>query len=192
MFTMKCSDKIGTSDIYVADIGSNYSEKINHINTDLNKNLPFPDNQFDVILSNQLIEHLTDIDNFLDEIYRILKPSGYAIISTPNLSCWDDIFALLLGYRPFSIDYSRVKLIGNPLSPISFQEKSSLVVNGVFIGHNKVFTYQALKELFEIHGFKVKRIVGAGYHPFYVKKLMNLFSKIDPRHSRFLVMKVIK
>jgi SAM-dependent methyltransferase len=193
-FTSKCAEKIGTNNIVIADISIKCSEwrEINFVKADLNENLPFSDYQFDVVISNQLLEHLIDVDKFLDEVYRILKPSGYAVISTPNLSSWDDIFALLLGYRPFSIDYSRVKLIGNPLSPSHHTDKSNLVVNGIFVGHNKIFTYKALEEIFVIHGFKIEKILGAGYIPFYLKFLMKILSRLDSRHSKNLIIKVRK
>lgn len=42
------------------------------------------DNSFDTIVSFQVIEHLTNDALFLKEIYRVLRPGGHAIISTPN------------------------------------------------------------------------------------------------------------
>ena len=46
--------------------------------------LKFPDNSFDVIVSFETIEHLSDHDLFLTELKRVLKPQGVVIISTPN------------------------------------------------------------------------------------------------------------
>lgn len=48
---------------------------------------PFPDNSFDVIYSEHLIEHivLDKIPHFLQEIYRILKPGGLFRVTTPAL-----------------------------------------------------------------------------------------------------------
>jgi len=43
------------------------------------------DNSFDTIVSFQVIEHIKDDRLFLEEIYRVLKPGGTAIISTPNI-----------------------------------------------------------------------------------------------------------
>lgn len=43
------------------------------------------DNTFDVIVSFQVIEHIKEDEFFLREIYRVLKPGGKAIISTPNI-----------------------------------------------------------------------------------------------------------
>ncbi|WP_430409048.1 class I SAM-dependent methyltransferase [Kordia sp.] len=42
------------------------------------------DNSFDVIVSFQVIEHIKDATLYLEEIRRVLKPSGKAYISTPN------------------------------------------------------------------------------------------------------------
>lgn len=42
-------------------------------------------NQFDWIISFQVIEHIAKDGLFLQEIQRVLKPGGKAIISTPNL-----------------------------------------------------------------------------------------------------------
>ncbi len=44
----------------------------------------FPDNHFSLIHFSHLIEHVPNPADFLKEIYRILMPKGYAIITTPN------------------------------------------------------------------------------------------------------------
>jgi ubiquinone/menaquinone biosynthesis C-methylase UbiE len=44
--------------------------------------LAFADNSFDVVVSFQVIEHLHDAGKFLEEISRVLKKDGRAIIST--------------------------------------------------------------------------------------------------------------
>ncbi|MEL0008406.1 MAG: class I SAM-dependent methyltransferase [Flammeovirgaceae bacterium] len=43
------------------------------------------DNSFDTIVSFQVIEHINNDELFIEEIYRILKPGGKALISTPNI-----------------------------------------------------------------------------------------------------------
>lgn len=42
-------------------------------------------NAYDTVVSFQVIEHIEDDRFFLEEIYRVLKPGGKAIISTPNI-----------------------------------------------------------------------------------------------------------
>jgi SAM-dependent methyltransferase len=52
---------------------------------DFNKRLPFPNASFDIVYSVEVIEHLRCPYDFLNECYRILKPNGSLIISTPNI-----------------------------------------------------------------------------------------------------------
>jgi ubiquinone/menaquinone biosynthesis C-methylase UbiE len=47
-------------------------------------NIPFPENQFDVVVAFEVFEHLSDWRKFLSEIKRVLKPNGLVYISTPN------------------------------------------------------------------------------------------------------------
>jgi len=49
-----------------------------------NEYLPFPDNSFDIILSNHVIEHLQNQDLHLSEMARTLKPDGLIYLATPN------------------------------------------------------------------------------------------------------------
>lgn len=46
----------------------------------------FESNSFDTVVSFQVIEHIPNDRLFLEEIYRVLKPGGKAIISTPNIN----------------------------------------------------------------------------------------------------------
>jgi len=43
------------------------------------------DNSYDVVISFQVIEHIKDDKLFLEEIHRVLKPGGVAIVTTPNI-----------------------------------------------------------------------------------------------------------
>lgn len=44
----------------------------------------FTDNSFDSIVSFQVIEHIQNDSLFLQEIHRVLKPGGTALLTTPN------------------------------------------------------------------------------------------------------------
>lgn len=46
--------------------------------------LPFEAGTFDVIVANEMIEHVTDHDRLLQEARRVLKKGGLLLVSTPN------------------------------------------------------------------------------------------------------------
>ncbi len=69
---------------------------------------------FDVVHSNQVIEHVVRLDHFVTEIRRVLAPGGVAVVCTENLASWHNVGALALGYQPFSMtNVSNVRPIGN-------------------------------------------------------------------------------
>ena len=61
---------------------------------------PFEANSFDVVFSKSVLEHVFNADNFLAQIYRILKPNGMAVLMTPD---WGS------QYRIYWDDYTHVK-----------------------------------------------------------------------------------
>ncbi|GHT67682.1 hypothetical protein FACS1894110_13610 [Spirochaetia bacterium] len=46
----------------------------------------FPDSSFDLVLASHLIEHLNNPADFVKEVYRVLAPGGYFLVTTPNIS----------------------------------------------------------------------------------------------------------
>jgi len=48
------------------------------------ENLPFPSQSFDLILSNEVIEHVADDQKAIEEMVRTLKPGGRIVIFCPN------------------------------------------------------------------------------------------------------------
>ncbi|MCA9403344.1 MAG: class I SAM-dependent methyltransferase [Candidatus Omnitrophica bacterium] len=46
--------------------------------------LPFPDESFDVVVSNQVIEHIPPQQDHLNELHRVLKKGGIAYVATPS------------------------------------------------------------------------------------------------------------
>lgn len=49
------------------------------------EHLPYPENHFDVVMSNEVIEHVQDDKLAVDEIIRVLKPGGRLVLFCPNL-----------------------------------------------------------------------------------------------------------
>jgi len=105
-WTSKIANKVMTKNIYGIEICLDAAKEsmkkgIDVKLADLNEPFPFSDNFFDIIHANQVIEHIINVDSFIQEIYRILKPSGYVVISTENLSGIDNLLAFI--FRSTSI-----------------------------------------------------------------------------------------
>lgn len=60
---------------------------------------PFPDKTFDWVYSKSVLEHVRNIDNFMQETLRVLKPGGKAVLLTP---AWES------QYKFFWDDYTHV------------------------------------------------------------------------------------
>jgi SAM-dependent methyltransferase len=152
------------------------------VRADLNEPLPFRDATFDLVHANQVIEHLVDLDRFVAELQRVLRPGGRAIVCTENLASWHNVAALVLGYMPFSLtNISRQGAVGNPFTlaatgPSEFHESWL---------HTRVLTSIGLAQIFELHGFRVAQSFGAGYHPLPARVAGWLASR-DVRHAAFI------
>lgn len=84
---------------------------------------------YDTVVSFQVIEHIEDDKLFLEEIYRVLKPGGKAIISTPNIRH-------TLSRNPWHIrEYTAKELI--KLSEGIFDKVNAMGIGG----NDKVWSY---------------------------------------------------
>ena len=186
-WTMVVARQIGAARICGVELQLSHSiasaaHGIDVVIADLNHSLPLSDESFDVIHSNQVIEHLVNVDTFVSEMHRVLGKSGYAIISTENLSSFDNIISLVLGQQGFSQHISRRFHIGNIFSPHFGEE-----IGKDEMTHKTVFTFFGLSQLLEAHGLFVEKALGAGYFPF-----PNGLARIDPVHARLIAVKVRK
>ena len=67
---------------------------LDYVTTDLNSpladvkadicNLPFKENEFDIILCNHVLEHIPDDTNAMKELYRVLKAGGMGVFQIPQ------------------------------------------------------------------------------------------------------------
>ncbi|MBU0952816.1 MAG: class I SAM-dependent methyltransferase [Nanoarchaeota archaeon] len=110
--------------------------------------LPYPENTFDAIYCGDVIEHLFDTEKFLCAIRAMLKPTGYLVLSTPNIASWYNRFFLVMGLMPVWIESAPTVYVGNPIM------KEPL-------GHIRAFTLRSLTELLIKEGFYVDKAMGA-------------------------------
>jgi|YNPNPStandDraft_1061719.scaffolds.fasta_scaffold12632_2 methionine biosynthesis protein MetW len=63
--------------------------------------LPFPEGEFDVLISDSQLEHRVNTTHALDEFVRVLRPGGRFILLLPNTAHWRVRLWLLRGRLPY-------------------------------------------------------------------------------------------
>ena len=74
-------------DYVTADLNSPLAD----VKMDLH-DIPFDDNEFDVIFCNHVLEHVEDDLRCMRELQRVLKPGGWAILQSPVDITRDETF----------------------------------------------------------------------------------------------------
>jgi 2-polyprenyl-3-methyl-5-hydroxy-6-metoxy-1,4-benzoquinol methylase len=107
--------------------------------------LPYPDNTFDGIVFTEVLEHIaiTNPLRILPEFFRILRPSGVILFSTPNVCNLSNIVALTRGINIF-------------WKPDIFYGSTDR--------HNREFTPAEVVELFSKSGFECVEFYGVNDH----------------------------
>ncbi len=151
---------------------------------DFEKEIPLGSKKVDIVYAGEVIEHLYNPDAFLDNCNKIIKKGSYLIISTPNLAAWFNRILLVFGIQPIFLEPStKSKLIGAGILA-RFKKDATPV------GHVRIFTYRALKDLFEANGFEIVTTKGAIFDEGFPKPILlidSIFSHF-PRLSANFVM----
>jgi SAM-dependent methyltransferase len=96
------------------------------IKVDLTKPLPIADNQYDCVVSIEVVEHVENHLHYIRELVRIVKPGGMIILTTPNVSSMTSRWKFFLyGYTdcaPYPIDPTRDDYFLEHINPISAPE----------------------------------------------------------------------
>ncbi len=58
------------------------------INGDLERDLPYAASECDLVTCLEVIEHVARAEHLLHEIWRVLRPRGHLLLSTPNFAFW--------------------------------------------------------------------------------------------------------
>ena len=116
------------------------------ISRNFNSLIPLNDGTIDYIYAGEIIEHLTNPEWMLKESYRVLKPGGRIIITTPNITRIGNIFRLLAGRST----YER-------LTPVGAQDPQD-----EYRGHFREYSLKELDEMVGRQGFSV--IIGIHYN----------------------------
>ncbi|MFA5047589.1 MAG: class I SAM-dependent methyltransferase [Patescibacteria group bacterium] len=174
--------RFGSFDVYGVDLSdfaiSQAREKLSlsNVNSGSLEDQRFPDDFFDVITLNHVIEHLPDPKATLIEISRILKSKGLLIITTPNAGSWN---LKVFGQHWFALETPR------HLNIFSTHSLSKIVERGDIFSIKKIdyniSNYIFAKSLFFLLKIKNAALAGLLMKP---KILLTPFFYLLPRTSR--------
>jgi SAM-dependent methyltransferase len=106
---------------------------------------PAGDDEFSVVVAADIIEHIVDTDAFAGELYRIVEPAGFVIVTTPNLAFWLSRLRLLAGQSPWS----------HPGVSSTVREDVNIDLNHIRLG-----TVREWQALYRSAGFAVRDVKG--------------------------------
>ena len=119
---------------------------------------PWPDASMDIVVCNQVLEHLKNIFAVMDEISRVMKPGGILVASVPNLGSLHSRIMLLLGMQPSMIR--------------------------VFGPHVRSFTHGEFKSFLMAGGaFEIVQSIGVGFYPLPANAFSNWVGRRWPSGS---------
>lgn len=95
-----------SNDVYgieVSESVANLAKKkgVKVIVQDIESKFNFDDKFFDIVVAGEIIEHILDVDLFIDNIKRVMMPDGHLILSTPNVASLGRRLLLLFGKNPY-------------------------------------------------------------------------------------------
>ena len=183
-FTLQCGQQTSAEELYGIEIKETVAKEaeakgIKVFIQDAGSKYDFPEEYFNVITANQVLEHVLDADNMLRECHRTLKSTGTMILSVPNLCSLMGKLLILLGRQSTTLHVSEIQ-VGNFLRGTETS------------GHIHAFAPVAVKDLVEYHGFKIEKMIGVGYYPFRPSKVSRFLSILDKRHAVYLTMELTK
>lgn len=116
------------------------------------EHLPFDDRSFDMVLLNEVIEHVDDDRQAIREAYRILRPGGHIVVYAPNR------------LYPFETHgfFFRDRYYGPCNLPILANWVPDFVRN-YFAPHVRIYTRRGIKRLFR--GLDVEFIAQSHIYP---------------------------
>lgn len=136
--TDKTTIEIGNNKGLLSKVIRDKVKEHKYLNFDNNNNFEIfkSDVQYDLCISLDLIEHLEQPEMFLIKIFKIIKPNGKLLISTPNV-----------GYLPVRISL----LFGN----FNYSKRGILDMT-----HKRLWTIKSFKKMLNQYGFKVNKVTG--------------------------------
>lgn len=145
-FSQSCGEALGAErvlgvEVYEGPAAAAEARGLEVARVDLEtQRLPWPDASADVVVCNQVLEHLKNVWLPMNEMHRVLAPGGHAVLSVPNLASLHNRVLLALGRQPTSI-----RVFGPHVRGFALGELCALVERG--------------------GAYAIERRLAAGFHP---------------------------
>lgn len=126
--------------------------------------LEFEDNQFDIVICSEVIEHLENPDIALGKIYRVLKKNGLAIITTPNKE-GGILFKVVKFIKDSLLNLTKkAKKAQESIKDLEIRKDSMYKHQKTNLtkGHISVKHYWEWTKIFREIGFHIQRVSGTG------------------------------
>lgn len=148
----------------------------------IEEGVPYTDKKFDIVYAAEILEHLVNPDYFVDECARLVKKGGHVIITTPNLCAWYNRILVTLGIMPMFYELST----RSPKVGAGVMKK--IKQGNIPVGHIRIFTVRALRDLLNASGFEVIKVKGAHFAalPKYIRWIDDIFT-VYPKLSSGIV-----
>lgn len=115
----------------------------------------FGDETYDAVFSLEVIEHMIDTDAYLKRISKVLKKSGYLVLTTPNINSLRNRIQVPLGKYPAAMEYKNI------------------------IHHVRLYNQSALVSHLKEHGFSIKSLRGVNFLPYSTLMDNSLYRRIS-------------
>lgn len=131
---------------------------------------PFTDGLFDAIWSSHTIEHLSahEVPVSLQEFLRVLKPTGFVLITCPDLS---QIARALIDQGPEFVAYQSP---AGPIAPIDmlFGHRRSIAAGNSYMAHRTGFTPELIAAALLDVGFAEVRVMPGRFYDMWALALV--------------------
>ncbi len=119
-----CPEFISTCVDYTTELIQDKSIKVDVVDLNLEK-LPYAENQFDFVTCTEVVEHLENFRLVIREAYRVTKPNGLVVFTTPNtLNLLSRVRYLWTGFQnlfgPLDVGRGEFFSTGGHITPVSW------------------------------------------------------------------------